>query len=267
MAKQLKENGAPAPTGTAPPGDTAQKPRLYLTIDQAQAVAALSARYLSKFQVLALADFEFENEYFNPFNAKKGYETVANMTAVEPKKLKPLCTFMNEAKAMLAAMFSWVVEEATTGAENRHTGFMRRVIEVFRANGQLGRDNLSRDLDSIPVFSLKLRVLAQDMGKGAGEPYARLFVNFLKCIAWHSVVASLESHPKRITINRTFMKVCFHAVFGAFAPYGNGDMDEMNNRSIIYAAKFVEKTQKKATLKKALPAGGEMSLASAIVKS
>jgi hypothetical protein len=190
---------------------------------QRKAAENSAGKYAYDFILAALGDLYDDSpdpENF-PFTAEAGYHVFDHLGADDPpKKVKRPITVMRDAKSMLGSLFACIVSVANDagkpprGAMKEHlvnaraaradqVSFMIYTAEALWSTITTG--HLERDFDSVAAFRVKIEALVADRASvdPGSEELARIFVRFLKCVAWATANFAVEA---KVTLNGKFLR-------------------------------------------------------------
>jgi len=190
-----------------------------------QRVAAENSagKYLYTFTLAALGDLH--DKCLDPdgfaFSPENGYDSFDNVVSDEPvKRLKRPIVVMRDAKTLLASLFATIVSVVNEGGRvpaanikghlvnvdalrKDQVSFMVFVAEAMWPLITSGR--LDRELDATAAFRSKIEALVTTKAyvEASSGELARIFVRFLKCVAWATANFHVEH---RVTMNAWFLK-------------------------------------------------------------
>lgn len=238
-----------------------------------KATEDVAGKHVYGFVLAALSDLY--NETSNPddfeFSEENGYDTFENYASDEPTKgLKRPLTVMRDAKTILATAFASLVvvinetgrvppESVRTHLANVQSGYAGPVrLMIFVAEElwpTITSGALERDFGSVKDIQTKLQAFVRVKAniEGCSEEIARIFVRFLKCVAWHTAQSSVEH---KTTLNGHYLRSMIR-VFGGCFPKTEVDEDLMEyfKAQADWAVK-ADGTARKTPAKKVADAAG-----------
>jgi len=200
------------------------------TEKQRRTAGNLAGKYVYQFFLAALDDIysNAANPDVCTLSAQNGYDTFANLVAIRPLKgVKRPLVVTNDAKTVLAVAFAAIADAIGGGLPAANVcGFvmnsgadcdssfqcvrlMISAVEAFRP--QIIAGGLSREFDSVKCFRTQLAVSVRPKEAHGADELARLYVNFLKCVAWASANFAVD----RKTSLNGWMLLGIIRIFGA----------------------------------------------------
>jgi hypothetical protein len=237
---------------------------------------ALTAFALAEIAVLqADADFREEAPMFDNDSDRapdKPWQTFDNLVSDEPEKgVTAPITVATDVKmgitSLLIAIADLVNESgklpavgplaSLAGTSWRESNIVRLMMAVTaQAKPLLREDPMSRDLDFPLVFRQKFEAIVSSKAlvDPGSDTVARLFLNFVKVVAWHAAVLAYEG--EHLTLNR----VTFYSIIASMQASVSADDAPVVRDVLSYIRGQVEAWEAaiarvKAAKKKALPAG------------
>lgn len=232
---------------------------------QLKAAENSASKYVYAFFLARLSDLYNESGDPDGFPFPPDvYDTFENSLSEEPVKgLKRPLTVMEDAKILLVACFASLVsvvndvgalpangvKDFLVNARAAHAAPVRFMVYTAETMWpHITAGSLSRDLDSVECFRAKIEALVQTkahVDPGA-EELARIFIRFLKCVAWATANFAVES---KVTLNGKFLR----SVFRTFGALPNVDAGEALMEFFDEQRDFVAEPAPKAAPAKAAP--------------
>jgi hypothetical protein len=258
------------------------------TVDACKAIANCAGRAVVAFALASVAvqqadavarDEEARLDNDGPRAPAKPWQTFDNLVAAEPDRgVTTPITVATDVKTGLAGLLLAVADLANAvgklpavdplGAlarapwrEASIVRTMQRVTEQTRP-GVLSRHPLSRDLEFLGVFRQKFEslVMAKSLVDPGAEAVARLYLDFLKTVAWQAGVWAYEG--EHFTLNST----AFLAILSGLAATVPAEAVPAAQDTLSFARNQIEireaavartKAAKKPAAKPAAPAANE----------